>query len=279
MRVRAIKAKDIPPINVFDVDGLSDLVVIAGANGVGKTRLIEAFIGFFRNPSQNTNCQFIIESTEKPESDHWKKDILDTSIPQDSQLLQQTLQQNRLRRNFVSSILYFESDRSIQKIKPLSFTWDLPDPWKENIPWNFAFSGLRNRFQDTLHAIFKKIHSQRNSIAARAVQLRNEGHETMSLKFQNPLKLFKNAFQQLLGPKKLEDADIRNQVLRYSINGNTFDIASLSSGEREVLNIAFDFILRKPSHCIVFFDEPELHLHPELSSKLLEAISKPQDIV
>ena len=43
----------------------------------------------------------------------------------------------------------------------------------------------------------------------------------------------------------------------------------LSSGEREVLGIAFDFILRNPSHCIVFFDEPELHLHPELLSRLI----------
>src|SRR5664279_5573291 len=47
---------------------------------------------------------------------------------------------------------------------------------------------------------------------------------------------------------------------------------SLASGEREVVNIAFDFLLRRPSDCIVFFDEPELHLHPELSYKLLRTL-------
>jgi AAA domain, putative AbiEii toxin, Type IV TA system len=46
----------------------------------------------------------------------------------------------------------------------------------------------------------------------------------------------------------------------------------LSSGEREVVNIAFDFQLRQPRDCIVFFDEPELHLHPELSYKLLRTL-------
>jgi hypothetical protein len=47
---------------------------------------------------------------------------------------------------------------------------------------------------------------------------------------------------------------------------------TLSSGEREVVNIAFDFLLRRPRDCIVFFDEPELHLHPELSHKLLQTL-------
>ena len=271
MRIAEITATNIPPINRFEVAALSDLVVLAGANGVGKTRLIEAFLAYFRSFSTG-NCHFLIQATERSERNLWQKDALDTSNRQDVELLQKTLQQNRRRRNFTSSILYFESDRSIQKIKPLTFTWDIADPWEESLSWDFAFSGLRNRFQDTLHAIFKKIHSQRNSIAARAVKLRKEGHDSMALNFKNPLRPFKKTFSQLLGPKILEDADIRNQTLRYSMNGNIFDIATLSSGEREVLNIAFDFILRKPSHCIVFFDEPELHLHPELSSKLLSVL-------
>jgi hypothetical protein len=34
----------------------------------------------------------------------------------------------------------------------------------------------------------------------------------------------------------------------------------------------FDFILRNPSDSIILFDEPELHLHPELSYKLLQTL-------
>jgi hypothetical protein len=34
----------------------------------------------------------------------------------------------------------------------------------------------------------------------------------------------------------------------------------------------FDFLLRSPRDCIVIFDEPELHLHPELSYKLLQTL-------
>ena len=38
-----------------------------------------------------------------------------------------------------------------------------------------------------------------------------------------------------------------------------------------MVNIVFDFILRNPSDCVIIFDEPELHLHPEL--KLLQTLS------
>lgn len=65
---------------------------------------------------------------------------------------------------------------------------------------------------------------------------------------------------------------MQKQQLKYAIDGQTFPTSSLSSGELEVVNIVFDFILRDPSDCIIFFDEPELHLHPELSYKLLQTL-------
>jgi len=94
----------------------------------------------------------------------------------------------------------------------------------------------------------------------------------MDLDFRDPTLPFKEAFAQLLAPKQLLDLDPRIQQIRYAIDGQTFNITSLSSGEREVVNIVFDFILRNPSDSIVFFDEPELHLHPELSYKLLQTL-------
>jgi len=36
--------------------------------------------------------------------------------------------------------------------------------------------------------------------------------------------------------------------------------------------VVFDFLLRKPKDNIIFFDEPELHLHPELCFKLIQAL-------
>ena len=95
----------------------------------------------------------------------------------------------------------------------------------------------------------------------------------MELDIPDILKPFKDAFWQLLAPKKLVEVNTRNQQIYYEIDGNNLAIETLSSGEREVINIAFDFILRGPEDCVVVFDEPELHLHPELSYKLLQTLS------
>lgn len=271
MRIRTIRAKNIPPVKQFEVDDLSDVVVLAGPNGVGKTRLVNSLLGYFQNLS-GTNMSFVVEATHEDETSTWKKGVLDTSNHADAQLLTATLQQNRRRRNFRSSVFYIESDRSIQKIQPLKFQWEMADPWEEQISWNTNFGGLRNRFQDSIHAIFQKLQSQKTAIASRAITLKREGHTSMNLDFSDPLVPFRDAFHQLLAPKVLENPDIQNQTLRYSLNDESFDINTLSSGEREVLNITFDFILRQPSHCIVFFDEPELHLHPELSAKLISTL-------
>jgi ABC-type cobalamin/Fe3+-siderophores transport system ATPase subunit len=272
MRLRSIEVKNHPPVLKFTVDQLSDVIVLAGPNGVGKTRLIEALNQKFQNPTGFGNVSLQVEATCETEQRDWGKSILHTTDPQDSHRLLATLQKARRRTSWQSSVLQFESDRSIQQIAPFSFSWDINDPWTENIGWNLGFTRLRERFQDTQHSLFRKVQSQEKEIARRAKELRRSGSESMPLDFPDPLQPFKNAFRQLLAPKTLLDPDPRDQHLYYEYLGQRFPISSLSSGEREVINIVFDFILRNPSDCIVIFDEPELHLHPELSYKLIQTL-------
>lgn len=272
MRLRSIEVKNHPPVLNFVVDQLSDVIVLAGPNGVGKTRLIDALNQKFQNPTSFGNVTLQVEATCETEQRAWGKPILRTTDPEDSQRLLVTLQKARRRTSWQSSVLQFESDRSIQQITPFTFSWDINDPWTEDIGWNLGFTRLRDRFQDTQHSLFRKVQSQEKEIAKKAKELRRGGSETMPLDFPDPLQPFKNAFRQLLAPKTLLDPDPRDQQLYYEYLGQRFPISSLSSGEREVINIVFDFILRNPSDCVVIFDEPELHLHPELSYKLIQTL-------
>jgi len=273
MLLKSIKAKDILPVLKFDVENLSDVVVLAGRNGVGKTRLLQAIINGFQNPVGQVNTQFIIEATSDEERKRWGKNVLNTALPADAQLLMSTLHENRFRRNWNGSVINIESDRSIQQVTPYKFSFDATDPDKEQIGWNFMFGGLKSRHQDTLHSIFRKVHSHRNKISSLAEKLMRKGEVTMELNFPDPLEKFKHAFRQLLAPKELLDADLNSQQLKYLSNGQELLLNTLSSGEREVINIVFDFILRNPSNCIIFFDEPEIHLHPELSYKLIQTLT------
>lgn len=272
VRITSIHADDVLPVRRFAVDRLSDIVVVAGPNGVGKSRLIEGLLQKFQSPSAHAHIRMTIDATSATERAEWGKQQLDTSIQADAQILSRTLQKNRSRRQWNSSVIHFESDRSIQQINPFQFTWDVTDPWLESIGWNQTFGGLRARFQDTLHSLFRKVQSHEKDIARKAIELQRGGQPSMPLDFADPLKTFKDAFTLLVAPKKLLDPDPKNQQLFYEYDGKTFPLSSLSSGEREVVNIVFDFILRTSSDCIVFFDEPELHLHPELSYKLLQAL-------
>ncbi len=272
MKIKKLFLKEVLPIKRFEIDELDNVVLLAGANGVGKTRLIQGLIGHLRNANINPNFHIEIEATSKNEENTWGKKLLNLSEQNDANLFRATLQQNRKRRNFKSSILYYESNRQITQVKPMQFTWEYNDPWEENIGWDFSFKPLTNRFQDTLHSLFKKVQSQKTSIANRAIQLKGEGHDSMNLAFSDPLEPFKEAFYQLLSPKKLIGVNIQGNSLRIQDSEREINEQGLSSGEREVLNIAFDFILRKPSDCIIFFDEPELHLHPEFANKLLNTL-------
>jgi hypothetical protein len=210
-----------------------------------------------------------MHATTEEELQDWGKKDLDTADQKDAMRLQGILQKGRRRTKWRSSVINFESDRSIQKITPYPFSWDFQDPYEEKVGWNSTFGGLRSRFLDTLHSIFRKVQSQRDHIAKRAEELMLQGKTLMELNFKDPLEPFKRAFSQLLSPKELLNVDPKKQHLDYTYEGQQFPLTSLSSGEQEVVNIIFDFILRRPSHSIIMFDEPELHLHPELSFKLL----------
>ncbi len=272
MRLVSIHISDAPPVRRFEVSGLSNVVVLAGPNGVGKTRLLNALVDCFRNPRASGTRRIEVEATSDAERQEWGKSRLDTAAPSDVEALRRTLQRNRSRSAWTSSLIHFESDRSIQQLQPYTFSWDIVDPFLENIGWDFAFQGLKNRFQDTLHSIFRTVQSRRNEIALRAEQLIRSGATSMELDFRDPIAPFKSAFAQLLAPKILLEPEAREQRLFYEFEGQKHSIDTLSSGEREVVNVVFDFILRVPSHSIVIFDEPELHLHPELSYRLLQTL-------
>jgi len=272
MRIDQIYVQDVPPVRLFSATELADVVVLAGPNGVGKTRLLDGLVNLFRSPTGYRNIRLMISATCDREITQWGKAVLDTGDQTDSQGLLRLLQQAHRRGSCQSSVVQFESDRSIQQIQPYTFNWDFSDPFEENAGWDLTFSGLRSRFQDTIHSLFRKVRSHRESIAGTAVQLRSQGASSMPLDWSDPLEIFKIAFSQLLAPKRLIDPDPQRQQLEYELDGQRFAINTLSSGEREVVNIVFDFLLRNPEDCVVLFDEPELHLHPELSYRLLQTL-------
>lgn len=273
MRLNSFRAADVAGLHLVDVSALSDIVVLAGPNGIGKTRLLQALINFFQNPNPNQSLQVVLEATSPSETTAWGQQTLSTYVQPDAQKLRLFLQRPQRRNRYRSTILNFESDRTITQIQPFAFSWAFSDPFEEDVGWNVSYGYLRNRFQEVRDSLFKIVEGQRRRLADQAVKLKAEGAESMPLNFPDPLERFKIAFARLLAPKALVEVNLQQQQILYEYEGQRLSIETLSSGEREVVNIVFDFLLRNPSDCIVFFDEPELHLHPELSYKLLQTLA------
>jgi AAA domain, putative AbiEii toxin, Type IV TA system len=214
-----------------------------------------------------------VAATSTSEATAWAKQSLSTHDQRDAGILRQFLQRPQRRNRYRSTVLNFESDRAITQIRPFAFSWEFPDPLEEDVGWDVSYGYLHNRFQEVRDSLFKIVEGQRRRLADKAVKLKAEGARNMPLDFPDPLERFKTAFARLLAPTILVDVNLQQQQILYEYEGQKLPIETLSSGEREVVNIVFDFLLRNPSDCIVFFDEPELHLHPELSYKLLQTLA------
>ncbi len=76
MRIRRLSLAGLPPLNKFEIEDLSSPVIIAGANGSGKTSLMDAISNTFRNPS-SPQVSLTIKSTREQESGAWGNDELE----------------------------------------------------------------------------------------------------------------------------------------------------------------------------------------------------------
>lgn len=273
MRLRSFEITNVGPIKRVHVADMADVVVFAGPNGVGKTHILTALINCARNPRDPKRTWLEIEATNDDDRARWKKSRLDTKVPADADIWAATMQRSQRRNRYQSSFLNFDSDRAIRNVQQYPFAWDIGNPLLEDVGWDIGFSALFNRYNDVRHSLFRMVESQKREVADKAFALKSEGKTTMTLDIPDVLQPFKDAFWQLLAPKKLVEVNTRDQQIYYEAGGNKLPIETLSSGEREVVNIAFDFILRGPEDCVIVFDEPELHLHPELSYKLLQTLS------
>lgn len=273
MKLVEFALRDTAPIKRLEVADLTDVVVFAGPNGVGKTRMLGALLTHFQDPTPHSSIRAKVVATTAAERELWKgADTLDTADRAQATILRSFLRRRQKRGELRGGVLNFDSSRSFERIKPYAWSWDFQDPFEEAIEWQQTYQPVRDRFQDVIHSMLRKVRSHKEGISDRAITLMAAGATSMPLELGDPLEKFKEAFARLLPGKTLLNLNQRTQDLQYQSGDSTLPFTSLSSGEREVVTIVFDFLLRDPHDCIVVFDEPELHLHPELSYRLLRTL-------
>lgn len=274
MRIRALSINAELPIENFEATDLADRVVIAGPNGVGKTRLKDKIIGMIRNPVPGDNGHLEIDATNQDELNIFGVKTISTRNQDHCDRLRQLIQKSRRRKNISSSIVHIESNRSVENYNLLPYQWNMPDPDDEELGWDISSNSLNSRWNDTQGAIFRKLISLRTKLGEKALAAGGDGKDITISGFRNPMEPFEEAFSQLLHPKSLVEPDLANQQLKFTASGISapLPVSALSSGEKEVVRIVFDIIMRAPKDSIFVIDEPELHLHPELLLKLVKTL-------
>ncbi len=90
----------------------------------------------------------------------------------------------------------------------------------------------------------------------------------------NPLDAYDSLFQQLFPQYRLAEGSeqLRDRLYIVLPNGQELPFTDLSSGEQEVFFIVSIFLRNDVQNSVVFLDEPELHLHPELARRMVKVM-------
>lgn len=273
MRIKNLKITDFAPIKNLSIRDLSDVVIIAGANGSGKTRLMQAIVQTLQG---TPIMDMTIEATRKEEEDpkYFGSVSIEIKKGTKNQILTNYINSRKYGAGrYVGSLVQIDSNRSVQTLKYSPVNWLGGDPDDLDSPSNFYLQSFSNRWQDFVNYIHQKSASRDKKLADELKKAPSTG-ELIIKTNPDPFEKYKRIFTKLLPGKQLLDiSPAKPREFQYKDETNqALPFSSLSSGEQEVVKVLFDVARKEIRHSVIIVDEPELHLHPTLTFKLIEAL-------
>ena len=258
-------------INFEKNDKPLDLVILAGSNGSGKTRILESIKECFENSIAIINLKisnelemFFEEKEEECKNkignekyfykalnsfsfDDKQKNVMDTSYL-------------AIKENLpiLPKIIYVPIEINFQKMKTASTT----------LVQEYKFINIvdTNLIKDIPSYIATKMISA-------MLKNKNEKVGDVQKKVFNEIN---EIFENLSIDVKVEDIsqDGRNITLFTNSSGDEFDINELSSGEKQLFLRTLAIKMLNPENSIILIDEPELSLHPKWQQRIVDVYRK-----
>ncbi len=171
-------------------------------------------------------------------------------------------------------MVQIDSDRAVQPVRFESFTLATEDPDDLDVNYSWYLSPFIGRWQELVNKIYKKAAARDQKIARFVKDHPTQPGSDALTAYPDPFLPYQSVFAQLLPGKTLEPIDPKSpREFHYRIGqSQPLSFATLSSGEQEVVKVAFDLVWKRIIHSIILVDEPELHLHPTLTFRLIETL-------
>ena len=271
MKIKNLKLINFKPIKNIELSDLGPTVIIAGANGAGKTRLKEAIVNTLQG---NSVMDMTIEASRKEEAKYFDGDSIEIKQGQNNPTLVNYINSRKYGAGkYVGSLVQIDSNRSIQTLQYAPVNWLAGDPDDADSPSNFYCSAFTGRWQEFVNYIHQKSASRDKKLADELKKSPTLGEEIIK-KNPDPFEKYKKIFSDLIPGKQLLDINpAQPREFQYKDeDGQTLPFTSLSSGEQEVVKVLFDVARKEIKHSVIIVDEPELHLHPTLTFKLIESL-------
>jgi len=253
-------------LNIKDIPKEAEMVLLVGPNGTGKSCIFDAF-NFFAFISKR--------NTETSDDEYYKKDIgkpFSVSLFDENGIKIERPAFEKRKINFYGRSSY----RFTSKINRDSISTGVANKVlnDQDAPVTYAELDQRieNDIEKALGEFIQAVQAQTGKTDIEIVgQVIGKVNESLKVIFSDPGLQLIRIVDPHSDPKKAKID------LEFSKNGNLFGFRNLSSGEKEVVDIIFNFHRRKDSWIrdgVYFIDEPELHLNTKIQALLLKELHR-----
>ena len=252
-------------INFEKNDKPLDLVVLAGSNGSGKTRVLESILDYFQkivNHIENENVAGVFFETDEQNclNQGYNSNMLYLILNNynDENIVERGRKVVEENLKVFPKIIYVPTETNFQKVEIAS-----PMLVREYKFLNIVDTGL-----------IKDVPSY---IATKIIEMANDQEDT-------PMQEIRTAvFKEINEIFEILDLDIKISGISKNAksipiftnsSGDKFDINELSSGEKQLFLRTLAIKMLNPENSIILIDEPELSLHPKWQQRIVDVYRK-----
>ena len=270
MKIKNIHIEEYNGLENLDINFESkgkvlDLIVLAGINGSGKTRVLESVLDFFYKiemfyKSQNKIELFYEEIENESIKTAGNIDVFYNELKNGAKgafLSPKYLEIKKILKKF-PKIIYVPTEINFQKVQKA----------QTNFKKEYNFINIVDSYE------IKDIPSY---IATRISKVANEEEDlTMG-------QVRKKVFAEINGIFEILELDVKLSEISKDENsmpiftdssGKKFGINELSSGEKQLFLRTLAIKMLEPENSIIMIDEPELSLHPKWQQKIVDVYRK-----